>query len=127
MTEDIVRQISAAKNEPEWMLDFRLKAYELYRKLPMPDFGPDLSPLDFEHINYFRRDSDRVARDWDDVPEEIKKTFDRLGVPEAERKYLAGSSAQYEPKWSITICARILITWGSSLWILIQRSKNIPN
>ena len=59
LTEDIVRQISAAKNEPEWMLDFRLKAYELYRKLPMPDFGPDLSPLDFEHINYFRRDSDR--------------------------------------------------------------------
>ena len=49
------------------MLDFRLKAYELYRKLPMPDFGPDLSPLDFEHINYFRRDSDRVARDWDDT------------------------------------------------------------
>lgn len=96
LTEDIVRQISAAKNEPEWMLDFRLKAYELYRKLPMPDFGPDLSPLDFEHINYFRRDSDRVARDWDDVPEEIKRTFDRLGVPEAERKYLAGSSAQYE-------------------------------
>lgn len=96
LTEDIVRQISAAKNEPEWMLDFRLKAYELYRKLPMSDFGPDLSPLDFEHINYFRRDSDRVARDWDDVPEEIKKTFDRLGVPEAERKYLAGSSAQYE-------------------------------
>lgn len=73
LTEDIVRQISAAKNEPEWMLDFRLKAYELYRKLPMPDFGPDLSPLDFEHINYFRRDSDRVARDWDDVPEEIKR------------------------------------------------------
>ena len=96
LTEEIVRAISAAKNEPEWMLEFRLNAYKIYRKLEMPKFGPDLSKLDFEHINYFRRDTDKVARDWDDVPEDIKKTFDRLGVPEAERKYLAGSSAQYE-------------------------------
>ena len=96
LTEEIVRKISEAKNEPEWMLDFRLKVYETYKNLSMPDFGPDLSPLDFEHINYFRRDSEGVARDWDEVPEEIKKTFDRLGVPQAERKYLAGSSAQYE-------------------------------
>ncbi|MCP0885935.1 Fe-S cluster assembly protein SufB [Ligilactobacillus sp. WILCCON 0076] len=96
LTEDIVREISAAKNEPQWMLDFRLKAYKIYQRLSMPNFGPDLSTLDFEHINYFRRDTDKVARNWEDVPEDIKKTFDRLGVPEAERKYLAGSSAQYE-------------------------------
>lgn len=96
LSEDIVREISEIKNEPEWMLEFRLAAYRIYRELPMPNFGPDLSQLDYENINYFRRDADHVARDWDDVPEEIKETFERLGVPEAERKYLAGSSAQYE-------------------------------
>lgn len=96
LSEDTVRQISAAKNEPDWMLDFRLKAFACYRKMAMPDFGPDLSAIDLEHINYFRRDSQHVARKWEDVPSEIKNTFDRLGVPEAERKYLAGSSAQYE-------------------------------
>ncbi|GEN47893.1 Fe-S cluster assembly protein SufB [Ligilactobacillus pobuzihii] len=96
LTEEIVREISAAKNEPQWMLDFRLKSYEIYKKLPMPKFGPDLSGIDLDKINYFRRDSDKVARSWNDVPEDIKKTFDRLGVPQAEREYLAGSSAQYE-------------------------------
>lgn len=96
VTEDIVREISAVKNEPQWMLDFRLKAYEIYKKLPMPKFGPDLSGIDLDKINYFRRDADKVARNWDDVPEDIKKTFDRLGVPQAEREYLAGSSVQYE-------------------------------
>ena len=96
LNEEVIRQISQAKNEPDWMLEFRLKSFEIYKKLPMPDFGPDLSGVNFETINYFRRDSDRVARKWEDVPEDIKKTFDRLGVPEAERKYLAGSSAQYE-------------------------------
>ncbi len=78
------------------MLDFRLKAFKRYQEMELPDFGPDLSVLDLDHINYFRRDSDRIARKWEDVPADIKKTFDRLGVPEAERKYLAGSSAQYE-------------------------------
>lgn len=96
LTEEIVREISRVKNEPEWMLEFRLKAYQRYLQMELPDFGPDLSELDFEHINYFRRDSDFIARDWEDVPEKIKETFERLGVPEAERKYLAGSSAQYE-------------------------------
>ncbi|GKS82390.1 Fe-S cluster assembly protein SufB [Ligilactobacillus pabuli] len=96
LTEDIVREISAVKHEPQWMLDFRLNAYKIYQELSMPDFGPDLSALDLDKINYFRRDSDSVARSWDDVPPEIKETFDRLGVPQAEREYLAGSSAQYE-------------------------------
>ena len=96
LSEEVVRKISAAKNEPKWMLDIRLAAYKTYRKLSLPNFGPDLTKLDYEHINYFRRDSDFVARKWEDVPEDIKKTFDKLGVPQAERKYLAGSSAQYE-------------------------------
>ena len=96
LTEETVREISAAKHEPQWMLDYRLQAYHTYLKMPMPDFGPDLSALDLENMLYYQKATDRQYRDWDDVPTEIKTTFDRLGVPEAERKYLAGSSAQYE-------------------------------
>lgn len=96
LTEDVVRQISAEKEEPEWMLEYRLSAYHAYLKMEDPEFGPDLSGLDLDHMNYYQKVTDKKYRDWNDVPEEIKDTFDRLGVPEAERKYLAGSSAQYE-------------------------------
>lgn len=96
LTEKTVREISAAKHEPQWMLDFRLKSYHIYKKMPMPKFGPDLSDLDLKDMLYFQRMTDKKYRDWKDVPEDLKKTFDRLGVPQAERKYLAGSSAQYE-------------------------------
>ena len=96
LTEETVRQISAEKNEPQWMLDYRLKSYKTYQKLAMPNFGPDLSDLDLENMLYYQKMTDRKYRDWDDVPDKMKETFDRLGVPEAERKYLAGSSAQYE-------------------------------
>ena len=78
------------------MLDFRLRSLKFFTKLQMPKYGPDLTPLDFDKINYFIRSSDHKARSWDDVPDDIKKTFERLGVPEAERAHLAGSSAQYE-------------------------------
>lgn len=96
LTEDVVRAISHEKKEPQWMLDFRLKSFHAYEKMPMPDFGPDLSGLDLEHMLYYQKATDKQYRDWEDVPDKIKDTFDRLGVPEAERKYLAGSSAQYE-------------------------------
>lgn len=96
LTEATVREISAAKGEPQWMLDYRLQAYHLYRKLALPKFGPDLSELDLAHMRYYQKMTDKKFRDWEDVPADLKKTFDRLGVPEAERKYLAGSSAQYE-------------------------------
>lgn len=96
LTEATVREISAEKDEPEWMLNYRLRAYHTYQKMPMPDFGPDLSDLDLDHMLYYQKATDRQYRDWEDVPDTIKNTFDRLGVPEAERKYLAGSSAQYE-------------------------------
>jgi len=96
LTEDVVRAISREKKEPQWMLDFRLKSFHAYEKMPMPDFGPDLSDLDLEHMLYYQKATDKQYRDWEDVPDKIKETFDRLGVPEAERKYLAGSSAQYE-------------------------------
>lgn len=96
LTEDVVRAISREKKEPQWMLDFRLKSFHAYEKMPMPDFGPDLSDLDLEHMLYYQKATDKQYRDWEDVPDKIKETFDRLGVPEAERKYLAGSSVQYE-------------------------------
>ncbi len=96
LTEETVRAISAEKHEPDWMLAYRLKAYATYRKLAMPNFGPDLSDLDLDNMLYFQKATDRTYRDWEDVPDTIKKTFDRLGVPQAERKYLAGASAQYE-------------------------------
>ncbi len=96
LNADIVRQISRLKNEPEWMTEFRLKAYDIFLSRPMPQWGSDLSGIDFDDIYYFVRATDRQGRDWDDIPSEIKETFDRLGIPEAEQKYLQGVTAQYE-------------------------------
>ncbi|KLD58966.1 hypothetical protein WP50_22160 [Lactiplantibacillus plantarum] len=91
-----MREISAAKHEPQWMLDYRLNAYHEYLKMPMPKFGPDLTELDLNYMLNYQEMTDVKNRDWKEVPADLKRTFDRLGVPEAERKYLAGSSAQYE-------------------------------
>lgn len=98
LSEDVVRQISAIKGEPEWMTAFRVKSLELFNKKPMPRWGnPEiLDSIDFNKIVYYLRASDRQERSWDEVPEGIKNTFERLGVPEAERKFLAGVTAQYE-------------------------------
>ena len=96
LNAEIVAQISAMKNEPEWMTEYRLKAYEIFLSKPMPTWGADLSGIDFDDIYYFVRASDQQGRSWDEVPEDIKKTFDRLGIPEAEQKYLQGVTAQYE-------------------------------
>jgi Fe-S cluster assembly protein SufB len=93
---EVVRQISAMKQEPEWMLEFRLKALEHFQARPMPTWGGDLSRLNLDDIYYYVRPADMESRTWEDVPETIKKTFDRLGIPEAERKFLAGLGAQYE-------------------------------
>jgi len=98
LSEEIVRQISAHKGEPEWMLKFRLKALKTYLAKPMPTWGGDLSNLEavLDEIYYYIRPQDRTERSWDDVPQEIKDTFEKLGIPEAERKVLAGVGAQYE-------------------------------
>lgn len=96
LTEEIVREISSMKNEPEWMLESRLKALEIFYSKPMPQWGGDLSGLDFDEITYYVKPTEATQRSWDEVPEEIKRTFDKLGIPEAEQKYLAGVSAQYE-------------------------------
>ncbi len=96
LNADIVRQISAMKGEPEWMLEFRLKALDHFYKRPMPTWGPDLSSLNLDEIYYYVKPSDSESASWEDVPETIKNTFDKLGIPEAERKFLAGVGAQYE-------------------------------
>ncbi len=100
LDRDVVAQISEMKGEPTWMRDFRLRALEVFKKKPLPVDsawgGPELAELDFDDIYYYVRPTDRSTRDWDEVPDAIKKTFDRLGIPEAERKFLAGASAQYD-------------------------------
>ncbi|HHT66813.1 MAG TPA: Fe-S cluster assembly protein SufB [Erysipelotrichaceae bacterium] len=96
LNEDIVRQISELKNEPEWMLEYRLKSYKAFKKIPLPNFGPDLTNLDFDSYTYFTRLVNKEAQRWEDVPETIKRTFEKLGIPEAEQKFLAGVSTQYE-------------------------------
>lgn len=96
LSEAVVRELSAAKNEPEWMLEFRLKSLETFNKMPMQTWGADLSDINFDDIIYYQKASDKPARSWDDVPDKIKETFERIGIPEAERAYLAGASAQYE-------------------------------
>lgn len=96
LTSEIVRLISEKKKEPEWMLELRLKAFEQFSKMPIQTWGPDVSDLDFDDYTYFIKASEKQENSWDDVPETIKDTFDRLGIPEAEQKFLSGVSTQYE-------------------------------
>jgi Fe-S cluster assembly protein SufB len=97
LSEDTVRDISARKSEPQWMLDLRLKSLRLFGKKPMPAWGSDLTGIDFQNIKYFVKSTEKQATSWDELPEDIKNTYDRLGIPEAEKQRLvAGVAAQYE-------------------------------
>ena len=98
LSEQVVRDISALKDEPEWMTDLRVKAYKHFEERAMPDWGNCnlLESINFENVTYFLRSSDQTEKNWDDVPDDIKNTFDRLGIPEAEQKWLGGVTAQYE-------------------------------
>ncbi|HYU84110.1 MAG TPA: Fe-S cluster assembly protein SufB, partial [Kribbellaceae bacterium] len=97
LNEAVVRNISGLKNEPEWMLDLRLKGLKLFDRKPMPSWGADLSDIDFDNIKYFVRSTEKQAASWDELPEDIKNTYDKLGIPEAEKQRLvAGVAAQYE-------------------------------
>ncbi|MBP2703574.1 Fe-S cluster assembly protein SufB [Microbispora sp. RL4-1S] len=97
LSEEVVRDISALKNEPEWMLDLRLKGLRLFGRKPLPTWGSDLSAIDFENIKYFVRSTEKQAASWDELPADIKSTYDKLGIPEAEKQRLiAGVAAQYE-------------------------------
>src|SRR5437588_450054 len=96
LNEDVVREISFMKQEPEWMTKFRLRSLGIFHRKAMPTWGADLSVIDFDNIFYYLKSAEKQGKTWDDVPDDIKRTFDRLGVPEAERKFLAGVAAQYE-------------------------------
>ena len=96
LSKEVIQEISKLKNEPQWMLDFRLRSYEVFMKKPMPNWGPNLASIDFQNIYYYAKASEKTEKNWDDVPPEVKRTFDKLGIPEAEKKFLAGVGAQYE-------------------------------
>src|SRR5256885_4484173 len=97
LSEEVVRDISARKSEPEWMLDLRLKGLRLFGRKPLPDWGADLRSIDFANIKYFVRSTEKQAASWDDLPADIKNTYDKLGIPEAEKnRLIAGVAAQYE-------------------------------
>lgn len=96
LSRGTVEEISKLKGEPKWMLDFRLRSYDIFMKKPMPNWGGDLSKIDFNNIYYYAKASEKTEKSWDDVPADVKKTFDKLGIPEAEKKFLAGVGAQYE-------------------------------
>ena len=96
LNKEVVKFISKAKNEPDWMIDLRLKAYESFLNIDNPTWGPDLSGIDFDEYVYYIKSTQKTENNWDEVPEEIKETFEKLGIPEAEAKYLSGSSTQFE-------------------------------
>ena len=96
LSREVVEEISYLKGEPDWMRAFRLHSLEVFFKKPLPTWGPDLSVIDFDDIYYYIKPTDRQARSWDELPQEIRDTYERLGIPEAERKFLAGVGAQYE-------------------------------
>ncbi len=96
LTRDIVEDISRRKGEPDWMREYRLKAYEHFVERPMPEWGGDLSPIDFDNIHYYVKPAEGKAKSWEELPEGIKRTYDKIGIPEAEKKYLAGVSSQYD-------------------------------
>ena len=96
LDEEIVRLISDKKEEPEWMLDFRLRALKHFEQRPMPTWGGNLDDMNLDEIYFYTKPAESESKDWDDVPEDIKQTFEKLGIPEAEQKFLAGVGAQYE-------------------------------
>ena len=96
LSPEVVKELSKMKGEPKWMLDFRLKALEIYRQLPMPNWGADLSQIEFEKYHYYLKPTDDQVSSWEDVPAEVKQTFEKIGIPQAERATLAGVKAQYD-------------------------------
>ncbi|MEK6882472.1 MAG: Fe-S cluster assembly protein SufB, partial [Nanoarchaeota archaeon] len=96
LNEEIIKKISQIKKEPKWVLDFRLNAFKIFLEKGMPLWGADLSRINFDEIVYYLRATEKIVGNWDELPLEIKKTWDRLGIPEAERKFLSGVGAQYE-------------------------------
>ena len=96
LSREVVESISKLKDEPQWMLDFRLRSYDVFMKKPMPTWGGDLGRINLQNIYYYAKASEKTEKNWEDVPEDVRNTFDKLGIPEAEKKFLAGVGAQYE-------------------------------
>jgi Fe-S cluster assembly protein SufB len=96
LNKEVVEEISWMKNEPDWMRQFRLRSLEIFEKKPLPQWGGNLNQIDFQDIYYYMKASEGSAKNWNEVPSDVKRTFDRLGIPEAEQKFLAGVGAQYE-------------------------------
>ncbi|MCY4518797.1 MAG: Fe-S cluster assembly protein SufB [Acidimicrobiaceae bacterium] len=96
LNEEIIREMSALKKEPQWMLDFRLRAYKIFQRKPMPNWGGDMSQIYFDEIYYYIKPTEGQVDAWEELPDSVKDTYEKLGIPEAERKYLAGVTAQYE-------------------------------
>ena len=122
LSKKLVCEISEKKNEPGWMTDFRLKSLEIFEKLPMPSWGPDLSNLDPNDICFYLKPTEKVQESWDDVPEKIKKTFEVIGVPQAEYQYLAGVGAQYE---SEMIYKNLRKKWAQEGVIFVDTSEGV--
>ena len=98
LSRETVSRISAIKSEPDWMTKKRLEALDIFYSKPMPTWGGDMSDIDFNNIIYYVKPSEQQEKNWDDVPDEIRNTYDKLGIPQAEQKYLAGVKAQYKAK-----------------------------
>ncbi|HYZ60059.1 MAG TPA: Fe-S cluster assembly protein SufB, partial [Nitrososphaeraceae archaeon] len=96
LSRGTVEEISKMKGEPDWMREFRLRSYDVFMSKPMPNWGGDLSKINFQNIYYYAKASEKSSKSWEDVPESVRNTFEKLGIPEAERKFLAGVGAQYE-------------------------------
>ncbi len=119
---DIVEEISRIKKEPKWMTDFRLKAYDIFTQKKMPEWGADLSDIDFNEFYYYMKASDSNSKSWDDVPKGVKDTFDKLGIPEAERKFLAGVGAQFD---SESVYHNIMKEWEEKGVIFIDMDSAV--
>jgi Fe-S cluster assembly protein SufB len=128
LSEQVVRDISNLKEEPEWMTEIRVKAYRHFVSRPMPDWGncKMLESIKFDDVTYFLRSSKETANDWDDVPEDIKNTFDRLGIPEAEQKWLGGVTAQYESE-AVYHSVREDLEEQGVIFLDMDSGLNIPN
>lgn len=125
LTEDIVREISEKKHEPKWMLDFRLKSLDIFNHMEYPDWGPDISELDMDNIVTYVRPNAQMKADWNDVPDDIKDTFDRLGIPEAEKTSSPASVPSTTRKSSTTASRMNWSSRASSIPTSIRPWKNM--
>src|SRR6266702_3630201 len=125
LSEEVVRDISAKKNEPEWMLNLRLRGLQLFHRKPLPTWGSDLSGIDFDNIKYFVRSTEKQAASWDDLPADIKSTYDRLGIPEAEKQRLIAGFAALIPVGDNKFAALNTAVWSGGRFIYVPKGVHV--